>query len=208
MAAVTSKVDICNMALGHLGNRNSVANIDTPKSDKEITFALWYDITRQNLLKTLMPNFALNRLIVSAVAVPAGYVNAYSFAYEYPHRCLRLLGINNIDCVNNPPTVENGIIFLNEEYATGLPIRFVDDITDVTSMTSDFIMALSVELAERVALVLTQDQAKKKAMQAQKPSENANSTAVSAQENKPVRRSISRFRQSRFINLAENSDKK
>lgn len=198
MSVITSKVQVCAMAMADLGNRNSITNIDTPRNDKEVICAQYYDIVRQYCLKTLMPNFALNRIIVSQKNVPAGYVNAYLYAYEYPQRCLKLLGIGNVDCTEgNQPTVENGLIFTNTLYANGMPIRFVDDITLVPSMTPEFIMYFVKELSARTALAITQDQGKKKAAQADATKEGLNSSALNAQENKPIRRSVSRWRQSR-----------
>lgn len=200
MPAITSKVQICALALGDLGNRNSISNIDTPRNDKEIVFAQWYDITRQYCLKTMMPNFALNRIVVSQKPVPAGYIKAYAYAYEYPKRCLKLLGVGDIDCTDsNQPTVENGLIFLNELFSDGLTIRFVDDITDVPSMSPEFIIYLAKELAKRTALPITQDQAKKKVATQEAKEEAMNSSALNGQENKPIRRSTSRWRQSRLF---------
>lgn len=211
MAAITTKVDICNLALGDLGNRNTISNIDSPKNDKEIICALWYDITRQLTLKTLMPNFALNRLIVSAKTVPDGYVNSYAYAFEYPHRCLKLLGIGNIDmsdiCSGDRPTVENGLIFTNTAYPDGMPIRFIDDITDVTAMSAEFIITLAKEIAKRISLPVTQDPSKKKLATQEAMVEASNASALNAQENKPIRRSVSRFRSARFVNVADNPSK-
>lgn len=202
MSIITSKVQICAMALADLGNRNSITNIDTPSNDKEVICAQYYDIVRQYCLKTMMPNFALNRIIVSQKAVPDGYVDSYLYAYEYPVRCLKLLGIGDIDCTNgNQPTVENGLIFTNMLYDNGMQIRFVDDITLVPSMSAEFIMYFVKELAKRIALAITQDQGKKKAASQDAQAEALNASALNAQENKPIRRSVSRWRQSRQFNL-------
>lgn len=215
MSAITTKVDVCNLALGDLGNRNTVTNIDTPKNDKEIICSLWYDITRQLLLKTMMPNFALNRLIVSQKTVPPGYMPVvgssygYAYAYEYPNRCLKLLGVGDVDIgSDNKPTIENGLIFSNTLYANGMPIRIVDDITDVTAMSPEFIITLAKEIAKRIALPVTQDQGKKKTATEDAAKEISNATALNAQENKPIRRSISRFRQARYSNVNHNPTKK
>ena len=35
---ITSKVDICNMAISHLGNYGTVSNIDTPVTDKAVSY--------------------------------------------------------------------------------------------------------------------------------------------------------------------------
>lgn len=209
MPAITTKVDICNLAIGGSGNRNTITNIDTPKNDKEIICSLWYDISRQLLLKTLMPNFALNRIVVSAKTVPAGYVKAYLYAFEYPQRCLKLLGVGNIDCTdpNNTPTVENGLIFTNTAYPDGMPLRIIDDITDVTAMSPEFIIALAKDVEKRITMAISQDPGKKKAAAQEAAMEASNATALNAQENKPVRRSVSRFRNARFVNQSHNASK-
>lgn len=208
MPAINSKIQICNLANGSLGNRNSINNIDTPRTDKELVYAQWYDITRQYMLKVLMPNFALNRMIVSQKTVPAGYAASYGYAYEYPTRCLKLLGIGDIDCIKNPPTVENNLIFTNTLYTGGANIRFIDDIDDVSAMTPDFIFSFSAVLGKCTALSTTQDPAKKASMLKDAVSEIANSTALNAQENKPIRRSYSRFRAARYGRIVRQDEKR
>lgn len=209
MSAITTKVDICNLANGSLGNRNTLNNIDTPKTDKEIVYSLWYDIIRQLTLKTMMPNFALYRLVVSAVTVPPGYTDSYSFAYEYPNRCLKLLGIGSIDCNDsNRPTIEGGIIFTNTEYPDGMPIRIIDDVDDVTRMTPEFIITFASELGKRTALSTTQDAGKKAGAAKDAMTDGINASALNAQENKPIRRSTSRFRQARYATPLDNPEKR
>lgn len=198
MAAINTAEHICNLANGSLGLKNSISNITTPRTDKEINFAQWYDLIRQYLLKTLMPNFALFRLKSGAVAVPSGYTDYYGFAYTYPVRCLKLLGLGAIDCTRDPPTVESGIIFTNTSYTGGAPLRIVDDVTDVTRFTPDFIMAFVFVLAKCTALSNTQDPGKKASAMKDALLEFQNTTAQNAQENKPVRVSTSRFRTARY----------
>lgn len=198
MADFNAPEQICNLANGSLGLKNSINSIENPQTDKEIVYAQWYDITRQYLLRALMPNFSLNRIVVSAKTVPAGYVSFYGYAYEYPVRCLRLLGIGSIDCLTNPPTVENGLIFTNQCFDSGMPIRFVDDITDVTQMPADFIFTFATVLGKVTALSNTQDPGKKASLLKDAVTEMMNTMAQNSQENKPIKRSISRFRQSRW----------
>jgi|GEM_PF-825923 len=206
MAAFNSKVQICNLANGSLGLRNSINNIDTPTSDKELIYSLWYDITRQHCLKMLMPNFALARATVSAVTLVPPYSNYYQYAWEYPSYCLKLLGIGAIDCIDDPPTVEGGVIYTNvaptANYGTvtpsGCDIRFINDVTDVASFTPDFIMAFAAILGKCTALSSTQDPGKKASLLKDATMEFINSTAQNAQENKPIRKSHSRFRRARY----------
>lgn len=200
MSAFNSKVQICNLAAGAQGLKNSINNIDTPTSDKEIVFAQWYDITRQHCLKFLMPNFALQRVILAALpAVPAAYADDYLYAYALPSNCLKVLGLGPIDSDETKPTVENNIIFTNVNYSTPV-LRFIADITDVTQFTPDFVMTFASVLGKLTAMVNTQDPSKKASLLKDAMQEWTNSTAQNAQENKPIRKSRSRFREARRTN--------
>ena len=198
--AINSKSDICNMALGHLGNYGTISDIETPTNDKEITFALWYDISRQTFLKMTMPNFALDRRVVSRriIAAPFGTDMGYQYAYEYPSDCLKVLGIGEIMEKENNYTVEGRNIWVEDEYTNGLPIRFISDVTDVTLMSPEFKMAFSVFLASNAAMDITQDATKANAMLKMLPEKMAALTALNAQENMPIRISRSRFKEARF----------
>lgn len=212
MSAIQTKVDICKIALGDLGIRTTIENIDQPKKDNELICALYYDITRQNTLKSNMPNFALWRDVMSQKTVPLGYVKAYAYAFEYPVDCLRLLGVGDIDLMDSnytgeKPTVEGNLIFTNTNYPDGLPIRYVRDVTDVGAMTPDFIFTLAKEIGKRISLPVTQDTTKKKIVTQEAKEEQLNMSAMNAQENKPIRRSTSRFRASRNYYQSMNPSK-
>lgn len=201
MPAFNSKVQICNLAAGAQGIKAPINNIDTPKSDKEIVFAQWYDITRQHVLKFLMPNFALGRVRLAALpAVPDAYADEYQYAYAAPSNCLKVLGLGPIDSQETKPTFEGGIIFTNVFYSNGPVLRFIADITDVTQMTPDFIMTFASILGKLTAMVNTQDPSKKASLLKDAMQEWTNSTAQNAQENKPIRMSRSRFREARRTN--------
>lgn len=207
MPAFNSKVQICNLANGGLGLRNSINNIDTPKSDKEIVYAQWYDITRQYLLKMLMPNFALNRAILAPTTVPTAYARSYAYAYLKPVNCLKVLGLGDADSDDDPPTVEGPYICTNIDYGSAPVLRFIDDTlgSDVSVMSPDFIFTFAAVLGKCTALANTQDPAKKASLLKDAFTEFANSTAQNAQENKPIRRSISKFRDARRFNPQPSS---
>ena len=214
MAVFNSKVQVCNLAAGSQGLKNSINNIDTPKSDKEIVFSQWYDITRQHVLKFLMPNFALARVILAPLpSVPVAYQSqfpgnspganqgGYGYAYQVPANCLKVLGLGPIDSQETKPTIEGNIIFTNVFYANGPVLRFVADVTDVTQFSSDFIMTFATILGKVTAMVNTQDPSKKASLLKDAIAEWQNSTAQNAQENKPIRVTRSRFRDARRSNI-------
>lgn len=207
MPAVNTAEQICNLANGSLGLKNSINSISTPRTDKEINFAQWYDLVRQYLLSTLMPNFCLFRVLAPSVTVAAPYSTYYAYGYAYPVRCLRLLGIGEIDCTQDPPTIESGVIYTDKIYTGGAPLRIVDDVTDVTRFAAPFVMTFVFVLAKVTALSNTQDPGKKASAMKDALAEFQNTTAQNAQENKPVRVSNSRFRTARYSRFGGTTTK-
>lgn len=209
MPAFNSKVQICNLANGSLGLKNSINNIDTPRSDKEIVYAQWYDITRQYMLKFLMPNFALLRKAIAQLAsVPAGYSDFYTAAYPVPSDCLKVLGLGPVDTEDTKPTVEGNVIYTNVFYASAPSLRYIGDITDVTQFSPDFIMTFAAVLGKLTAMVNTQDPSKKASMLKDAVMEWQQSTAQNAQENRPIRMSRSRFREARRTTFVARDGKR
>ena len=204
--AINSKVELCNLAISHLGNFGTISNIDTPQSDKEITFSLWYDISRQTFLKMTMPNFALARknlaLVVETPPEP------FSFSYAYPADCLKVLGIGSIENKKNNYTVEGNRIYTNVEYVDGLPIRYIKDIIDVTAMSPEFKVGLSWFLAGSTAMDITQDVNKVRTIEALLPEKMSTLSGLNAQENMPIRISRSKFKQARVSGFPINERKR
>ena len=193
---INSKVDICNMALTHLGNKNSVNNIDTPTTEIEKIFAAWYEITIQVALKQMMPNFAVSRGNLAQVVytAPFGFTNAYL----YPADALKILGIGDIQDTEVDYTIEGGRILTDIEYTDGLPVRYIKDVQDVSSWSPEFKIGASWLLANNVALEITQDEGKSAAIEGRLPIIMASIGALNSQENKPIRISNSNFKAARL----------
>lgn len=205
--SITSKNEICNLALGHLGNFGTVSDIDTPTNDKEITFALWYDISRQALLKMVMPNFALARRLVSelVISIPFGYANAF----EYPSDCLKVLGLGNIDQrADFTYSIEGNVIYTDDDWEDGMQLRFIRDIIDVNAMSPEFKMLLSWYLAGNVAQDITQDANKVALIEKILPGKMSELSGLQAQENRPIRISNSLFKAARYADFSRNPAKK
>ncbi len=199
------------MALGHLGNYGTVTDIDTPTTDKEVIFNLWFSISRQVLLKHLMPNFALARKTVSRASVTPPF--GYTYAYEYPVDCLKVLGLGDIDEKGDFRfTVESSgtktYIFTEDEWEDGLELRYIKDISDVARWSPEFKMLHAWYLAGCVVMPITQDLAKKKLIMAQMPAEVSAVSGLNAQENPPIRKSTSRFRAARYSTISRNAEKR
>lgn len=199
------------MALGMLGNKDTISNIDTPTNDKERTFALWYDVCRKMTLKVLMPNFASTRLVVSQLAETPPF--GYAYYYEYPITALRVFGIGNVEDKENNNNFERtplGVkaIGHDTDYTEGMPIRIVVDVTDINSWTPDAIFLLAQYLAAYTAGVIKQDAALGSSLIQALPAAISLSSGLNAQENVPIRISNSRFKASRYNDAPNFTSKK
>ena len=193
---VSSKVEICNLALSCIGDKGSVENIDEPSKQTEIVCAKWYDISRQTALKQMMPSFARKREYW-ALDVNGKPDFGYRYAYKYKNDCLKILGIGNLYEKRNDYAVEGGYLFINEHFPEGLPVRYVRDITDVTKYTPDFVHLFAWFLARDICTELMESSAKYAEIELILPMKIMEYCGVDAQENKPIRITRSRLMRAR-----------
>ncbi|MCK5612048.1 hypothetical protein KAR91_59810 [Candidatus Pacearchaeota archaeon] len=204
--AITSKSQICQMAISQLGNYPSILDIDTPTTDPELIMAVWYDILRQFVLKMLMPNFALDRLSVAKLSeTPSG---GYAYYYEYPKSCLKILGIGDVQNKQNNYAVVGNKIATDEDAEDGLDIRIIRDIEDVNEFSPEYKLLLAQYIAAYTCLAITQDTTKAKMLRTALPQELSAASGLNAQENTPIRISRSRFKASRDNDSPTYTDKK
>src|SRR3546814_8520623 len=88
-----SKVQICNMALSHIGSKSTIESVDEPSAAAQ-QCRLWYEMARRQALGAYNWTFARKRL---ALAIhnddpPEGLWN---FRYQYPADCLKAREIEN-----------------------------------------------------------------------------------------------------------------
>jgi hypothetical protein len=168
---MASAVDICNLALGHLGDEAGVASISPPDGSVQASHCQrFYPIARDALLQSHGWGFALQRqslALLSTVELPS----EWAFAYARPN-ALRVLGVYPPGAIAGqsqgeifnqeqlmamlimyPFAVEtltsgDQVIFSNVETATAL---FIRPVTDTAKFTPLFVMALSRLLASMLA---------------------------------------------------------
>lgn len=147
--SITSKVNICNLALQHLKEK-FITNIDSPTTDVEIKCSLYYDQVRQSLLRAYNWAFAITRTSIAAdTETPAFGWNYQS--NSMPSNFLKLLSLHNssgtIYINNNNQYYE----FESNRILTNLSapyyIKYVRDETEVSKMDKLFIMSFSYLLA-------------------------------------------------------------
>ena len=158
MGAPNDKVDVCNLALGHLktGRVTSIDgdDLDVPAS----TCKKWYEVTRRAFLEDNAWNFALKRVKLSRNGAPAF---GYDDEYLLPDDFRALVSIGTYENLNDHPrlfqleTDSNGARailinqtnFASEAGDTELPIRYVYDHQNIALWPGLAVMALSYALA-------------------------------------------------------------
>lgn len=173
---MASEVEICNLALSHLGDRATVASIDPPEGSAQAEHcARYYPVARDSLLEMHTWNFATRRTTLAQVTMP---FSQWQFAYPMPADCLSVIAIlppgasddytapiptsytqGGIPLaaqgVNTPqPYVcevdgqGNRLIYTNVE---GALVRYIALVTNTTNFTPLFVQALSWHLAAMLA---------------------------------------------------------
>lgn len=88
---MASEVEICNLALAHLGDSATVASLDPPEGSAQAEHCQrFYPIARDAVLEMHDWNFATRRAELAAVTF--GF-EQWAYAYALPSDCLRALAV-------------------------------------------------------------------------------------------------------------------
>lgn len=88
---MASVVDICNLALGHLGDNATVSSIDPPEGSAQAEHcARFYPIARDTLLEMHAWNFSVRR---AALAQLTSEWPEWKYAYALPSNIINLISI-------------------------------------------------------------------------------------------------------------------
>lgn len=177
---MASEVDICNLALGHLGDNATVSSISPPEGSAQSEHcARFYPIARDALLEMHNWNFSMRRVNLAQLT---NIWPEWKYAYALPADAINIIAVMPPDAYddyatkfvptdtpsfahNYSPmitagryspqdfTVEvgddgNHILYTNQEKAM---LRYTMYVTDTTSYSPLFVMALSWQLASMLA---------------------------------------------------------
>lgn len=88
---MASDVDICNLALAHLGDSATVATIDPPEGSAQAEHcARFYPIARDALLEMHQWGFCTRRAMLALLDNPS---SSWAFCYAFPNGVLNLLAV-------------------------------------------------------------------------------------------------------------------
>lgn len=158
---MASEVEICNLALSHLGDSATVASIDPPEGSAQAEHcARFYSQARDTLLEMHSWGFASRRVKLAELEE---VWPQWAFAYARPADCVTALAVLPYDAAGD---YQNGMANLPQDFTceidsfgqqtilTNQPdamLRYVSRMTDTTRYPMLFTMALSHMLASMLA---------------------------------------------------------
>jgi len=158
---MTSPVDICNLALSHIGERSDINSIDPPEASTEAQrCAQFYPMTRKTLLAMHPWSFATKRVAAASLSPSEDIPLTWLFVYGLPSDALRITGVYDPgewrdETYADHTAYEIGssgtgvkVLYSNIENAV---IRYTFDQTDTTLYSPLFVEAFSWLLAGRLA---------------------------------------------------------
>lgn len=151
---MASEVDICNLALSHVGDEANITSLDEASAQAQHC-KRFYPIARDALLALGNWSFSTTRANLALMAeVP---LIGWQYAYAQPSLCVNILGIYAQGATSDESVVEfdretaaDGaiVILCNQQDAV---IRYTRTITDTTLFPSLFVEALGWMLAASLA---------------------------------------------------------
>lgn len=159
---MSSEVDICNLALGHLGDDATVASLDPPEGSAQAEHcARFYPMARDLVLDAHRWGFATRRAPLALLS--ATPPSAWAYAYAQPADALNLIAVLAPDAPDDnsatgqytpqpfiAETDDSGatVIYTNQQNAV---LRYTRRITDPTMFPPTVVHGLSLMLASMLA---------------------------------------------------------
>lgn len=153
---MASSIDICNLALSHLGDEATVSSIDPPEGSAQADHcAAFYPIARNNVLASHAWSCATKRETLALLSLTPP--DAFVYAYSVPSTCLRALRVmlpGDTDDSNGQEfeieAQSDGTLVLYTN-AADASLVYIAGITDTTRFTPGMVTAIARLLAAYVA---------------------------------------------------------
>jgi hypothetical protein len=167
---MASAVDICNLALGHLGDEANVSSL-TESSTQAEHCARFYPIARDQALASHAWSFATKRVslaLLSTTETPGQWL----YAYSLPSKFLQAVAVLPPEVSDDSETEDyiieslqdgTGVIYTNTQTAV---LRYIEQITDTTRFQPLFVIACARLLAAYLAGPIIKGEAGMKVSQA------------------------------------------
>lgn len=157
---MASEIDICNLALSHLGDTATVASINPPEGSAQAEHcSRFYPVARNAILEMHAWGFATKRIQLALLS--SGWPE-WNYAYAQPGDAVNILAVlppsvtdDNVAVVQMPQPFsceidanDAEVIYTDQADAV---LRYTAIITDTTKFSPLFITALSHHLAGMLA---------------------------------------------------------
>ena len=160
---MTSKVEICNLALGKVGAER-ITSLDNPQTENEQICATFYPIVLNKMLEVRDWSFLIRRATLDTPLLdPPDW--GYSKAFLLPAFTQRVIDVRN-DTFDGYP---NNLMWLKEgdkivTDSDKVYIRYVTNNIESSSLSAAFIMAFAIELAHQYCIQITENKGLKDAL--------------------------------------------
>ena len=150
----TSAVDVCNLALGELGNK-PITKLTSPSTNEEVICAKHYDNTRRAVLRSHIWNFAKFRMVLSRTGTPA-----FEFTDQYllPNDYIRFVQARTVDgqqFFKEDYDIADSRLLLNAGGAVAVNFTYIYDHDVVTKWDPLFLKLMVLNLAKDMSYEIT-----------------------------------------------------
>jgi hypothetical protein len=151
----TSKTDIANMAIAHIGTGIEIANLDTESSEEAAACRRFFNTARRATLRDADWSFATKFVALGLIA--ENPTTEWNYSYTYPSDAVKLRRIvsgvrNDTRQTRVPYKIASGasssVIYTDQQNAV---LEYTTDVEDTSRFPSDFDLALSYRLAMFIA---------------------------------------------------------
>jgi hypothetical protein len=152
---MTAEIDLCNRALSRLGTRATIAAL-SENSTEARTCSIWYEATRDAMLRAHDWNFARRQVALADLGTPP---TGWDYRYALPSDCLRFLRFAISTLVIPSPAFEVAgtasarVLYTYEAEAEAI---YTARVEDPTLFDAGFATALVDQLAAHIAFPIVQ----------------------------------------------------
>lgn len=166
---MASSVDIANAALTKLGEARITALTENVKAAREINAV--FEMRRDRMLRAYNWNFAMKRAQLSALADGPDW--GYTYAYQLPADCLRMVQVNDEWIIpgfgdflggpdDQPFRIEGSQIVT--DWSAPLKVRYIKRVSVSGNFDAAFAEAFAIDLALTTCQAITQSTSKKESL--------------------------------------------
>lgn len=201
MAAASSPVDICNLALDDL-KQAPIKSVTTPVSNTEYVCQRNYDTVRRECLFAHPWKFTITRIQLTPNPATTPLFG-YAYAYNLPTDYIRLITVGDdylgdlrtsFEIESNQLLAAAGDVIFD---GTTKDVRYMRDVTDVTKFSPGFITYFRLKLAIRMSNKFSVSPAIKKELKEDFAEAATEARSVNGQESRIKRIQVSRTLQKR-----------